>query len=52
MRRALSLLLGLVLAPALASGALLRSDGYYKEKFVEVRGRSPQSLCLCMRVCV
>lgn len=35
MRRALTLLLALL--PALASGALLRSEGYYKEKFVQVR---------------
>ncbi len=36
MRRAFSLLLALVVAPALASGALLRSEGYYKEKFLQV----------------
>lgn len=37
MRRALTLLLLVALVPALAAGTSLRSDGYYKEKFLQVR---------------
>lgn len=40
MRRGLTTFLLLALVPALASGASLRSDGYYKEKFMQVRGHA------------
>ena len=51
MRRALALVLScvaLAACPGLASGAALRSEGYYREKFVQVR-KSLIIVCLANR---
>lgn len=50
MRRALTTFLLLALVPALASGASLRSDAYYKKKFMQVCGNAlTVGCCVCTK---